>query len=54
MNTAVAVQSHVDEARRLARWGKAVLLLGVLPVGAWLVFAPLSAAVVAQGGVKVD
>lgn len=54
MNTAVAVQTHVDEARRLARWGKAVLLLGVLPVGVWLAFAPLSAAVVAQGFVKVD
>ena len=36
------------EARKLARWAAAVLLVGVVPVGAWLAFAPLSAAVVAM------
>lgn len=42
------------EARKLARWAAAVLLIGVVPVGAWLAFAPLSAAVVASSFVKVD
>jgi len=42
------------EARRLARWAAVVLLAGVVPVGAWLAFAPLSAAVVATSFVKVD
>jgi epimerase transport system membrane fusion protein len=42
------------EARKLARLAAAVLLIGVVPVGAWLAFAPLSAAVVASSFVKVD
>ena len=45
---------HVQEARGLARWGGAVLLGGLLPVMAWMAFAPLSSAVVAPGYVKVD
>ena len=45
---------HLLEARRLARWAAVVLLAGVVPVGAWLAFAPLSAAVVATSFVKVD
>ena len=32
----------------------AMLAVGVLPVAAWLAFAPLSAAVVASSFVKVD
>jgi len=45
---------HLREARGLARWVAVVLLIGVVPVGAWLAFAPLSAAVVATSFVKVD
>src|SRR5438552_1843833 len=45
---------HLLEARKLARWAAAVLLIGVVPVGAWMAFAPLSAAVVASAFVKVD
>jgi len=45
---------HLLEARKLARWAAAVLLVGVVPVGAWMAFAPLSAAVVATSFVKVD
>ena len=45
---------HLVEARRLMRAGLAVLLLGLLPVGAWTALAPLTSAVVANGYVKVD
>ena len=45
---------HVREARRLANWGMAVVIGGLLPVAAWMSFAPLSSAVVAQAHVKVD
>jgi HlyD family type I secretion membrane fusion protein len=45
---------HLLEARKLARWAAAVLVLGIVPVGAWMSFAPLSAAVVASSFVKVD
>jgi HlyD family type I secretion membrane fusion protein len=45
---------HLLEARKLARWAAAVGLLGIVPVGAWMSFAPLSAAVVASSFVKVD
>ena len=42
------------EARKLARRAGAVLLIGLMPVAAWLALAPLSAAVVASAFVKVD
>ena len=45
---------HVSEARRLTYWGMAVVIGGLLPVAAWMTFAPLSSAVVAQAYVKVD
>ncbi len=45
---------HANEGRRLARWGGAVLLAGLLPVLAWVCLAPLASAVVAPGYVKVD
>jgi HlyD family type I secretion membrane fusion protein len=45
---------HLLEARKLARWAAGVLLIGVVPVAAWLALAPLSAAVVASSFVKVD
>ena len=45
---------HLQEARKLARWAAAVLVVGVVPVGAWMALAPLSAAVVATSFVKVD
>ncbi len=48
------LQSHINEARRLAGWGAAVVICGLLPVTAWMAFAPLSSAVVAQAYVKVD
>jgi HlyD family type I secretion membrane fusion protein len=45
---------HLLEARKLARWAAGVLLVGVVPIGAWMAFAPLSTAVVASSFVKVD
>lgn len=45
---------HLLEVRRLARRGVLVLLLGLLPVAAWLALAPLDSAVVAPAHVKVD
>ncbi len=45
---------HVLEAKRLIRWGIAVVIGGLLPVAAWLAFAPLASAVVAPAFVKVD
>lgn len=49
-----ALQPHLIEARRLARRGLLVLVLGLLPILAWLAFAPLASAVVAPAHVKVD
>lgn len=45
---------HLAEAGRIARWGRIVMLGGLVPVFAWLVMAPLSSAVVAPAFVKVD
>lgn len=49
-----ALAPHLAESRRLARWGFAVLVLGLAPIGAWMSWAPLASAVVAQAFVKVD
>jgi HlyD family type I secretion membrane fusion protein len=49
-----SLQPHLQDARRLGRWAVAVLLLGLLPIAAWLTFAPLASAVVAPAVVKVD
>lgn len=48
------VLPHLHEARRLAHWGLVVVVGALLPVTAWMTFAPLSSAVVAQAYVKVD
>ncbi len=48
------LDQQLADARRLARRAGAVLLLGLLPVAAWLALAPLSSAVVATSFVKVD
>ncbi len=45
---------HLAEARRLARRAALVLVVAIVPVGGWLAFASLSAAVVASSFVKVD
>ena len=45
---------HVREARGLMFRGMAVVIGGLLPIVAWMTFAPLSSAVVAQAYVKVD
>jgi HlyD family type I secretion membrane fusion protein len=50
----VHLAPHLAEAHALTRWGRIVVLLGLLPVFGWLAFAPLSSAVVAQSFVKVD
>jgi HlyD family type I secretion membrane fusion protein len=42
------------ELTRIARAGAVVMALGILVMGGWLVAAPLSGAVIAQGFVKVD
>lgn len=49
-----ALAPHRAEAEGLARWGRRVLLFGLLPVLTWLALAPLSSAVVAPSFVKVD
>lgn len=48
------LRAQQAEATRLARCALWVLGLGVLPLAAWLTFAPLSSAVVAPAFVKVD
>jgi membrane fusion protein, epimerase transport system len=48
------VDEHLKESRTLARWAAVVLLGGLAPALAWMVFAPLNSAVVAQAFVKVD
>jgi HlyD family secretion protein len=50
----VHLKPHLQESRSLANWGMGVLVAGALPVVAWMTFAPLSSAVVAQAYVKVD
>ncbi len=50
----IHLHPHLEEARRLARWSAVVLLGGLLPIGIWMGYAPLSAAVVAPAFVKVD
>jgi len=49
-----AVLPQPSDLRRLARAGWAVMALGVLFMGGWLVAAPLSGAVIAPAFVKVD
>jgi HlyD family type I secretion membrane fusion protein len=49
-----SAHAETDELTRIARGGVAVLVVGVLGLGAWLVLAPLSGAVIAPGFVKVD
>lgn len=45
---------HASEAAGLVRKLRWVVLIGVVPVAAWMTFAPLSEAVVTGGFVKVD
>lgn len=54
MSPEAPLAQQLLEARKLARWAGAVLLMGVVPAAAWLACAPLSAAVVASSFVKVD
>ena len=49
-----ALKPHLSEARRLRFWGLVVVVGFLLPAFAWMALAPLSAAVVAGGVVKVD
>jgi HlyD family type I secretion membrane fusion protein len=49
-----AVRAETGELTRIARGGVAVVALGGLALGAWLVLAPLSGAIIAPGFVKVD
>lgn len=48
------LMAHLREARWLTYWGMAVVIGALLPIAAWMTFAPLSSAVVAQAYVKVD
>ena len=54
LDSQAPLAQHLIDARRLARSASAVLLFGLVPVAAWLAFAPLSTAVVASSFVKVD
>jgi HlyD family type I secretion membrane fusion protein len=49
-----AARPETAELTRIARGGLAVVALGLLTLGTWLVLAPLSGAVIAPGFVKVD
>lgn len=49
-----SVQSQLSQAARLGSVGRWMILLGLLPVVAWLALAPLASAVVANAHVKVD
>ena len=49
-----AVRAETGDLSRIARGGVAVVALGALALGAWLVLAPLSGAIIAPGFVKVD
>ena len=49
-----ALAQHLVEAGKLARRAALVLAVAIVPAGAWLTLAPLSAAVVASAFVKVD
>jgi HlyD family type I secretion membrane fusion protein len=49
-----AARSETGELTRIARGGVAVVALGLLVLGAWVVQAPLSGAIIAPGFVKVD
>jgi HlyD family type I secretion membrane fusion protein len=49
-----AARSEAGELTRIARGGVAVVALGLLVLGAWVVQAPLSGAIIAPGFVKVD
>lgn len=51
---AAPLRAQQAEAHRLARLAGWVLLCGLAPVLGWMVFAPLSSAVVASAFVKVD
>jgi membrane fusion protein, epimerase transport system len=46
--------SHLSQATRLTRAGWLVVLVAILPIGAWTAMAPLSMAVIAPGFVRVD
>lgn len=54
MDTQVPLNQHLTEARKLARVAALVLILGFVPLVAWLALAPLHAAVMATSFVKVD
>jgi HlyD family secretion protein len=49
-----ATALHLADARQLARTAALVVGFGLVPVLAWMAFAPLSSAVVAPAFVKVD
>ena len=49
-----AMQSQLAQAARMGRIGRWLLLLGLLPLAAWLALAPMASAVVANAHVKVD
>lgn len=49
-----ALGAQLTESRRHTRRGLQVVVLGLLPILAWLALAPLASSVVAQAHVKVD
>lgn len=49
-----ATAAQWREVRSLIRLGLVILVVGVVPIGAWLALAPLASAVVAPAYVKVD
>ena len=54
MPTMPTMQSNQEHARDLLRTGRWIILGAIVPLGAWMSFAPLSMAVVAPAFVKVD
>src|SRR5262245_57407540 len=49
-----ALRSSQEHAKRLVRTGRWIVLGAIVPIGAWICFAPLSMAVVAPATVRVD
>jgi HlyD family secretion protein len=54
LRPATAPVANAEQARRLMRLGAWIVIGAVLPIAAWVSFAPLSMAVVAPAEVRVD
>ena len=49
-----AIDAHLEKAKSLAKRGYIIVFIFLVPAAAWMVAAPISSAVIANGFVKVD